>query len=421
MKNSLNIFRDYRLVEVFIVGVISAIPMTILASTLIGWLTEAKVDISIITVFAMAKVPSSLRFIWAPFIDYIKLPFLNQFGLRKSWFLFCGMGFIVLIFAMSRINPNTSLILLFILSLSLGFLSATYDINFDAYRVEKFDADTQALGGAAAAFGYKVGGLFTAAGGLYLAYVTNNWGKTFLILDGIMAILLFIIFTLREEKIEREHFQTYSFETIKKMVIVPFKDFLSKDKALIILLAIILFKFGEAMLAMVTLPFYLEFGFTKQSLAKAIQTSGFIATIIGAYCGGLIMMTLGNMRGLILSGLIQCITNLAFIWVYTQEPTTSVLNIIICSENFTSSLGNAALGGYLGSICNKKYSAAQYALLISASGLIANTIAMYSGTLVAYLSWNKFFILTTILALPALLLLTYLHRYNKAKALRLNV
>lgn len=420
MKNELSILKDYRLVEVFLVGIISAIPMTVLASSLIGWLTESRIDIAIITLFAMTKVPYSLRFIWAPFIDYIKIPILHRYGLRKSWFLFCGIGFVVLIFAMSRLNPNSSLILLFILSLLLGFLSATYDINFDAYRVEKFDSDTQAIGGAAASFGYKVGGLFTAAGALYLAYRTKDWRETFLILDCILAFLLGIIFILREEKIEREQFQTYSFETIKQMVIVPFKDLLTRDKALIILLAIILFKFGEAMLAMVTLPFYLEFGFSKQQLAQAIQTSGFIATIIGSYCGGLLMMKLSSMRGLILSGFIQCITNLAFIWIYSQEPTTSMLHIIICSENFTSSLGNAALGGYLGSLCNKKYSAAQYALLISASGLISNSVAMYSGSLVAYMGWNKFFILTVIFALPAIFLLFYLHIYNKTKALKEN-
>jgi len=408
--NILKILKDYRLFEILVLGIISGMPLAVIFSTLSFCLTENHVPISIITTFVIARLPYSLKPLWAPIMDHFRVPILGRLGHRKSWIILCVALMSLIFFLISKVSIESSIFTLYILTISLGFVSATLDINVDAFRIERFDESTQAIAVASAILGYRLGMLLTGAGALYFAHITNSWPQTFFVISCILAFSMIFILTLKEQEINREKINVFSTKSLMNMVINPFKDFFSRENSIIILLAIIFFKLGDAMLGVVSGPFYLKLGFTKEDIATGVKLFGVIATLLGTSAGGLVIYRLGNFKGLIITGIAQSLTHIAFIWLNHQGPNFNSLLIAIAIENFACGMGAAALAGYLASLCNKKYPATQYSLLVSSATLCNNTITAYGGRLVEMLDWDLFFILTIIMALPGLALIIYLDR-----------
>jgi PAT family beta-lactamase induction signal transducer AmpG len=414
----IKIFKDYRLFEVFVLGIISGMPLAIIFFTIAIWLKESGIDIAVITTIAVARLPYSLKIFWAPFVDQFKIPILSKFGHRKSWLILCSAGTALVLFAMSKVSPTISLAPLYVLAILLGILSATFDISVDALRIEKFDQQTQAIGGSSAVLGYRIGMLITNAGALYFAEITDSWPQTFLAMSGLFIVAIIFIMTVKEGEQPKEKLSGFTIKSINQMVINPLKDFLTRDGAVIILITVILFKLGDAIFGAVSGPFYIELGYTKGQIALVTKVYGLIATILGSIAGGVVMYKLGNFKGLIITGIAQSITHLTFVWLNHQEADFSALLVAITIENFACGMGSAALLGYLSILCNKKYTATQYALLSSCSTLCNNTLTMYSGSLKNMLGWDNFFIFTIFLAVPSIILLVYLdRRFTKTVAL----
>ncbi|KJV62024.1 major Facilitator Superfamily protein [Rickettsia amblyommatis str. Ac/Pa] len=317
----------------------------------------------------------------------------------------------LVLIAMSKENPEVSLTALYFLTILLGFLSSTFDIAVDALRIDKFDQATQSIASATAVFGYRIGMLITGAGALYLAEITgNNWQLTFCVIAIIFVVATIFIITINAKELVRERMNIISITSWISTVINPFKDFFKREFAATILLAVIFFKLGDAMLGAVASPFYIELGYTKGEIAIIAKLYGLIATLVGGFVGGIIMYRVGSLKGLIITGIAQSLTHFAFIWLNHQPPSFEALLIAITIENFAAAMGATALVGYISNLCNKKYSATQYTLLSSASSLCNNTVTIYAGKLVNMMGWDGFFIFTIILALPALFILMYLNK-----------
>ncbi len=404
------ILKDYRLFEILILGVVSGMPLAILYTSLIAWLKDYNIDIAIITTFAVARLSYSLKVFWSPIVDYFKIPGLGKFGHRKSWLIVCCSLISLVLLAMSTVEPNNSLKSLYFLTICLGFLSATFDIAVDAFRIDKFDETMQAVASATAVLGYRIGMLITGAGALYCAEVTNDWSFTFIAMGIIFAVSVLFILTVKEQNLERDVINIFLLVSIISSVFKPFKEFFIRQYAVIILLAVIFFKLGDAMLGVVAMPFYMELGYTKGQIALITKFYGLFATLAGSFAGGIVVYRLGIFRGLIITGVIQSLTHIAFIWLNHQPASNEALLIAITIENFAGAMGSTALVGYISYLCNKKYSASQYALLSSGASLFNNTITSSGGILVKMLGWDNFFIFTIILALPGLMILFYLNK-----------
>lgn len=410
------ILTDYRQFQIFILGIFSGMPLMILYTTLFAWLTDSGVEIAVITTFALARIFYSLKFIWAPFVDQIKIPLLGKIGHRKSWMIICCLAIAFILFAMSKLDPKESLSELYFLTMLLGASSATFDIVFDAFRIENLEDELQAMGAANSIFGYRIGCLISGAGGLYFSDV-YGWGKTFVAISFLYIFAIFFILITKEPKIEREKFNGLSLHSWKIITIDPFLDFLKRDSAIMILMAVIFFKLGDAFLGVVATPFYLELGFTKSEIGSVSKVFGLAATIFGTYIGGYLMYKMGNFKGLIVTGIAQSVTNASFIWLHHMGHDMYVFATAIAIENVASGMGSAALVGYLSILCNKKFSATQYALLSSASGLFSHTIVVQGGALVKMLGWDLYFLLTIVLAIPGLLMLCYLNNIHGSKSI----
>lgn len=410
-KSILEIFTDYKQFQIFILGILSGMPLTIIYSTLSAWMKNSNVDIAIITTFAISRIFYSLKFCWAPFVDQINLPILHKLGRRKSWMCFLTLIIALIIFTYSKCDPSKSLSDLYMLTIALGLASATLDIVIDAFRIDTIEKDRLSIAAANAVFGYLLGGLISGAGAFYIAE-DYGWHVAFQMISAFYVVGMIFMLTLREPEIIREKFNALTMHSWRTMTIDPFVDFLKRDKAIIILLAIIFYKLGDAMLGVVATPFYMKLGFTLKEIAWTVKVFGLSALVFGSYIGGVMMYRFGNLNGLIIGGLAQSITNMSFVWLNHRGHDIEALYITIAIENIGSGMGNAALVGYLSFLCNKQFSATQYALFSSASGLFSHSIVMYGGSLVKIMGWDIYFLMTILLAIPGLLLLLYLNKSN---------
>ena len=168
-KNIIKLYFNNKQFLIFLMGISSGIPLYLVLSTLLIWLARENVDISTIGLFALTQIPWSLKFLWAPFIDNLKIPYLtNILGQRKSWLLFTQLNLSIFIIFLGYSNPSENLEITAIFALFVSFFSASQDVVVDAYRIEILNDDSQGAGAAMTQFGYRVGGLLAGAGSLYL-------------------------------------------------------------------------------------------------------------------------------------------------------------------------------------------------------------------------------------------------------------
>jgi len=407
--NIIKIFTDYRQFQIFILGIFSGMPLTIIYSTLSGWMRGANIDLAIITTFAFARVFYSLKFAWAPFVDQIRIPILHNLGQRKSWMCFMSAIIAVIIFSYSQCDPNISISSMYMLTIALGFASATLDVAIDAFRIDTIKKDSQSIAAANAVFGYLLGGLISGAGAFYFAE-DYGWKVVFIVIASLYVVGILFMLTLQEPKLVREKFNALTLYSWKRMTIDPFGDFLKRDGAIVILLAVIFYKLGDAMLGVVATPFYMDIGFSLKEIASIVKLFGLTSMVAGAYIGGFLMYRFGHFKGLMIGGIAQSITNLSFVWLHHMGHDVNALMIAISVENIASGMGNAALVGYLSYLCNKQFSATQYALLSSASGLFSHSIVGFGGVIAKNLGWDLYFIMTIVLAIPGLCLLIYVNK-----------
>ena len=383
-------------------------PLTIIYSTLSGWMKGAGVEIAVITTFAIARVFYSLKFFWAPFVDQVNLPFIHRLGRRKSWMCFVSFVISIILFCYSKSDPSVSLTNLYILTIALGFCSATLDVVIDAFRIDTIAKEEQSIAAANAVFGYLFGGLISGAGAFFIAE-DYGWDIAFSFISALYVMGIIFMLTLKEPVVERENFNVLTLHSWKMTTIDPFLDFFKREGAVVILSALIFYKLGDAMLGVVATPFYMELGFTLKEIATTVKVFGLSALVVGSYIGGFIMYRFGNFKGLLIGGIAQSITNLSFVWLNHMGHDINALWIAIAIENLASGMGNAALIGYLSYLCNKQFSATQYALFSSATGLFSHTIVVWGGSLVKIMGWDMYFVMTILLAIPGLVLLLYLN------------
>jgi PAT family beta-lactamase induction signal transducer AmpG len=386
-------------------GITSGIPLYLILSTLFIWLTREDIDISTIGLFALTQIPWSVKFLWAPIIDNFRIPLLYRLlGQRKAWLFIIQINLILFIILIGHSNPTENLKLTALLALIISFFSASQDVVIDAYRIEILNDDSQGAGAAMTQFGYRVGGLFAGAGSLYLTIIFS-WEYVFLTISVFFFFLMiFIIFIIPS---------TNNHIASKKNLIEPFKEFLLRNsisKVSLIFLFIFFFKFGDVIAGVMANPFYVKIGFSNIEIANASKVFGVIMTVLGVFIGGYFVKIFGILKSLLISGFFQVFSNLLYVLLNYMGPELSYLFLTVAGENFSGGLGSAAFVAYLSSLCNRKYTGTQYALLSSIMGLARAILSSPSGYLVEYIGWSKFFIISTFLGLPSIIILFWMFK-----------
>lgn len=386
-----------KLFVLIVLGVSSGLPLALTGSTLQAWLATGKMKLHIISLFTLVGLPYTIKFLWSPLLDRFMPPFA---GRRRGWIALSQFILALFTILMSMMTPERKPVNLMIVAIIIAFVSATQDIVVDAYRTDILREKERGPGAGIFVTGYRIGMLISGAGVMILSEWIG-WNRSYFIMG--LLFLLFIPKTLLSPEPEYPQKQPL---TIKEAVVDPFKDFLSKDSAIVFLFAIILYKFGDAFAGSITTAFLIRgAGFTPAEVGAVNKGFGLIATLLGALIGGSLMVKLGLFRSLVFFGILQGVSNLSFAVLAEWGRNYPLFVFTIGFENICGGMGTSAFIAFLMALCNKRYSATQYALLSSLSAIGRVFITPLSGFLVEALGWANFFILTFFTAIPGLILL----------------
>lgn len=183
---------------------------------------------------------------------------------------------------------------------------------------------------------------------------------------------------------------------------------------LAVLAFVVLYKLGDAFMGIMFNPFLLDIGFTKTEIAQVVKVYGLIATILGTFAGGWIVTRIGMYRALMVCGFGHMVTNLLLVELARRGADLQFLMLAISTENFTGGMATAAFIAYLSALCKLNYTATQYALLSSLAAFGRTWLSTPSGWLSETVGWEMFFLISTFMAIPSLMLLWWIERRKKA-------
>ncbi|MGE3741873.1 MAG: AmpG family muropeptide MFS transporter [Geminicoccaceae bacterium] len=417
LRDWLRAFEVYlvpRVVVVLLLGFASGLPLLLTLSTLTFWLAEARVDKAAIGLFALVGLPYTWKFVWSPIIDRVPLPgFTRVFGRRRGWLLFVQILLVLAILRLGASDPQTDLGGMALFAVLVAFLSASQDIVIDAYRVELLEERQQGAGAAMVVIGYRVAMLLAGAGALFIAEYAG-WFWAYAAMAACLGVGMVTVLFAPEPAAPVQTGRGGSPAIwLKEAVVEPLADFFRRNgaaTALMILLFIMLYKLGDALLGTMTNPFYVELGFTKPEVATLVKGYGLAATLIGGLLGGMIVNRRGIVPALWICGIVQLLSNLVFVLQAWIGRDLTMLAVTISVENLAGGMGTAAFVAYLSSLCNLSYTATQYALLSSFMAQARTTLSAGGGFLADNMSWVGFFLTTAAAAVPGLLLLLLLQR-----------
>jgi PAT family beta-lactamase induction signal transducer AmpG len=427
-----------RMLIILIMGFASGLPLLLTLSTLSYWLSKVGVDKTTIGLFALVGTPYTFKFLWSPIMDQVPLPVLTRLlGRRKSWLLLTQLLLAVAILFMGQTDPTIDPWMTALAALIVAFLSASQDIVIDAYRIELLPESEQGQGAAATQVGYRFGILLAGAGAVGLSDFVS-WPVIFGVLGAAMIASAVVTLMVPEPKVAavRTVKRDYA-QWVKESVIDPFADFMSRKGWVVILLFVLLYKFGDALGGTMANPFYVEMGYTGVEVASISKVWGVWMTILGAVIGGVAVAKWGVFRALLIGGILQAVTNLTFAYVamvnadygvcaqaaLAADPKALIselcgmhrhdlpaLAMAITADNLAGGAAGAALVAYLSGLCNIAFTATQYALLTSFMAQGRTWLSSGSGWLADHTDWVTFWTSTMFLAIPGLLLLLWIMR-----------
>ncbi len=380
-------------------GFTSGLPLYVLFQLIPAWLRVEGVGLAEIGFFALVQFPYTWKFLWAPVMDRITLPFL---GHRRGWMLVTQIALLISIGAMGFFKPDLSLWTVAYLSIAVAFFSASQDIVLDAYRRELLPDFELGIGNSIHVQAYRFSGLVPGALGLILADYFD-WHIVFVIIALFMLVGIVMTLVIKEAIAEPTPPRT-----IRDAVIEPFREFIGRAglrPALLVLAFLFLYKLGDNMATALQTPFFIDIGFTLTQIGVIAKTAGLIAAIVGGIVGGLIMVKLPINRALWLFGVVQIVSILGFALLSEIGRNPWMLGVAVAFEYLGVGLGSAALVAFMARTTNPAFAATQLALftaLASVPRVFANAV---TGVIVEQIGWTNFFLLCTMMAIPGMLLL----------------
>ncbi len=387
-------------------GFASGLPLYLTSTTLQAWMTKAGVDLTAIGLFSLVGLPYSLKFVWSPLLDRFVPPFL---GRRRGWLVVTQLLLVLAIAAMSWQQPSQTLKLLAFNALLIALLSASQDIAVDAYRTDVLAERERGAGVAVFVLGYRVALLVTGSLALILAD-RLSWPVVYLVMALLMGIGVIASFSAPEPE-DQPQPPTSLLEAIG----LPFGEFFQRlglFSGLAILVFVVLYKLGDALVNNMSTPFLLQTGFSQTDIGAIKGGLGLIATIVGTLAGGAFLSRLGTNRSLWIFGGFQALSNLAYFVLANLGQNYPFMVLAINIENFCGGLGTAAFLAFFMSLCNPRFSATQYALLSSLYAVSQNILVAPAGAIAKSTGWPLFFLLSIVVALPGLLLLPLFAPWN---------
>ncbi len=394
-----------------LLGLGSGLPFLLVSVTLAYWLKDRAIPREQLTMIASAGTLYSLKFLWSPLVDRLRLPLLGRFGQRRSWLLLAQAMLIGGLLAMAAVTPD-ALALFIGLTLFVAFAGATLDIVVDAYRIEIAPLSDQGALMATYSFGYRIG--LIVSGALALALADHlSWSTVYRAMAAAMLVPVATVFFAREPA-ERRVRTSGLAAGLREGVVEPFTDFFARFGVrigLVLLVFVLLFKISDQALGGgIMADFYLGAGFTKSQIAAVAKVYGVWIGMAGAFAGGVAVVRLGVERALLVGIVIASTSNLLYLVLVGSQGEVARLVAVLSGENFAEGFLGTAGVAYLSGLVNQRHTATQYALLSSLVTMSAKVLGFFSGAIVDRIGYTQYFVMTALAAVPALGLWFWLRR-----------
>jgi PAT family beta-lactamase induction signal transducer AmpG len=395
MGSILAAFRSKRVGMLTALGFASGLPLVMSGQTLSAWMATVGVDIKTIGLLTLVSLPYSLKFLWAPLLDRYTLPI---FGRRRGWMALTQFGLCCAIWFESSVNPKAAPSRMAVAALLVALLSASQDIVSDAYRTDVLPPEERASGTSTFIFGYRIAMLVSGMGALALSDYLP-WPTVFRMVALLMLPAVVVTWRSPEPETVRPP------RTISAAFTRPFADFFSRPRAVVVLGFVMFYKFGDYIASNLSVPFLITLDFSRTEIAALSKAIGFGAMTLGILLGGGLSAKVGVRRALFVFGVLSAATNSGYLALAIVGKNHLLLAAAIGIHNLCAGMADAAFVAYLTGLCNKSFSATQFALLSSASTLAGRTLGAAAGFVVDAGGWATFFGAAMAMAVPALILL----------------
>ena len=430
-------------IRMLFLGFSAGMPYFLVFGTFSLLLKDAGISRSDIGFATWIGLTYSIKVIWSPVVDNLKLPILgNLLGKRKSWLLLTQVGIALFLVAISLTDASVDFRKIVIFALCTAFLAATQDIVVDAFRVESNDDKKQGAAAATYIMGYRTAMIVSGAGALVLAE-QYSWTISYQVmaacmLVGIIAGLLSpepehkddpLGESELEKKITHKITDLFSskgkesrlgqsrfFQYFVKAILSPFVDFFLRYRwwAFVIIAFILSFRISDIVMGAMTNVFYDDMGFTKSEIAAVSKVYGLVMTIVGALIAGYVVNKMKILSCLMLGIVLVILTNLLFAYMSTQPKDLSFLVAVISADNLAGGFSMGVLVSYFAMLVNKEFTATQYALFTSLMTLPGKFIGGFSGVNIDSWGYPIFYTYAALLGIPAMLLIFAL-QYRERK------
>ncbi len=397
-----------RMITCAFTGFASGLPLFVLLQLVQAWLRGEGVGLTEIGLFALAQIPYTWKFIWSPLAERYPLPFL---GRRRGWMLVTQVALVFGFGAFGYFDPVLDVEWVFAIALMVAFFSASQDIVIDAYRRELLPTEEElAMGNTIHVQVYRIAGFIPGSLGFILADYLP-WSVVYWIMAAFMMVGVITTLVIREAVLEPE-----IPATLKAAVVEPFREYFSRrgwGRAVLVLIFLFAYKFGDSMATALSTSFYLDLGFSLTQIGLVAKNAGFWPAIIGGLLGGLLIVKIGINRGLWLFGVIQLVTILGFAYLAQVGNDLVVLAVVIAAEYTGVGLGTAAFVAFIARETSPVLAATQFALFSAITALPRTLTAAATGWLVEIVGWVEFFYLCAGFAVPGMILLIWVAPFNQ--------
>ncbi|MEQ9505187.1 MAG: MFS transporter [Hyphomonas sp.] len=408
-----------------IFGIATGMPPVLVSVTLGFWLRSEGVALSAIGFMSWVGIFISTKFLWAPFVDWIRLPWIGKrLGHRRSWMLL-GQVFVTIgILGMAATGPSGGLAVFAAFAMLTSFAAATQDIAVDAWRIESAEDAEQDLMASAYIFGLRSGYFLgnvpilaaSAVIGWHLAYAGAAVGG----IAGLAGLLI-----AREPDKPRDFTPATGLASVLAALFRPLKVFWEDHgrNNFIFLPLVAVFFVPDGLITSMVGPLYIDLGFTGPQIAATRTVFGFPATLVGVIVAGLIGLRFGTIPAMAIAVTLAGVSNIGFAFLAMSGGDMRVWIAASLFEGFSGGMATAAMVAWASRLTNPIATAAQFALLSSLMTLVAGLLGGFSGLAVEALQaqtgssmggFAAWFTMTPFAAIPPLILIWLVRQRTKS-------
>ncbi|MDB5686711.1 MAG: major facilitator superfamily 1 [Rhizorhabdus sp.] len=385
-------------------GISSGFPYAMIGATLTTRLAQDGIDKKSVTAFTLAFLVYNLKFLWAWMVDGIRLPIIGRLGQRVSWLLLAGVLVMAAVANLALVDPRASLIATAQAAILVGVAGATFDIVIDAYRIELLEARQLGVGSGMTQYGWRIGS--TAAAALALVLASRiGWHGAYLACACFALPAMITGLMMGEPKRHREPVERRSGREVVASIVGPLAEFFQRRGAALVLLFILLHKIGDTLANLTFRLLFDSLAYTNDEVAIYDVGIGFWAYLIGIFIGGFAYSRLGMKRSVLLSLVLMGVSNLSFAGLAASGHNNWAMAGAIGFENIASGIGGVTVTAYFSALCDLRFTAAQYALISAAASVVGRiATGTTAGAIIEAIGYVNFYLLTTLAALPGILL-----------------